>query len=235
MIAEKQAGLQTRVHGNADVAAVLHLSGFWSVAGTHHMTHWRTQQGKWKTVFLSSHSTLFSAFHPSKVSVMPTRPSPSSAAASSISYLKYRTRNDYLCPEISRSDSGVNSFGKQMLIHHILLARIQKWLPWHRLNCEWQTKFQDFDKLVHHSALFPVACVCIPCARGMTGRCTFTSSPGLFMEDIREESGGVKATDAAWFSCFFFIPLKFIDDDSKGAFETRVTLEVKYRHQQTST
>lgn len=95
--------------------------------------------GKWKTVFLSSHITLFSAFHPSKVSVMPTRPSPSSAAASSISYLKSRTRNDYLCPEISRSDSGVNSFGKQMLIHHISLARIQKWLPWHRLNCEWQT------------------------------------------------------------------------------------------------
>lgn len=45
--------------------------------------------------------------------------------------LKDRTRNDYLCPEISGPDFSVNSFGKQMLIHHISLTRIQNWLPWH--------------------------------------------------------------------------------------------------------
>lgn len=161
VITEKQAGLQTLPSSlvtrpasssplfpssgtlwrrQADVARILHLSGFWSsVAGMHHMTHWWIQKGTWKTVLFSSHITFFSAFHPSKVNVMPTRPSLSSAAASSVCYLKSRTRNDYLCPEIPRSDSGVNSFGKQMLIHHISLARIQKWLPWHRLNCEWQT------------------------------------------------------------------------------------------------
>lgn len=120
-------GDATRVQRQADMEAVLHLSGWSSsIAGAHHVTHRQLQQGKRKIVFLSSHVTLFSAFHPSKVSVMPVRLSPSSAAASSISYLKYRTRNDYLCPEISSCDSGVNSFGKQMLIHHISLTRIQK-------------------------------------------------------------------------------------------------------------
>lgn len=120
------------------------------LTGTHHMTRWQIRQGEMEDwVFLSTHITLLFAFHSSKVSVMPICLSPSSAAASSISYLKYRTRNDYLCPEISSSDSSVNSFGKQMLIHHISLTRIQNWLPWHQLNCEWQTLFQDFDKLVH--------------------------------------------------------------------------------------
>lgn len=38
--------------------------------------------------------------------------------------LKDWTRNDCLCPEISGPHSSVNSFGNQMLIHHISLTRI---------------------------------------------------------------------------------------------------------------
>lgn len=134
------------------------------------------------------------AFHSSKVSVMPICLSPYSTAASSISYLKYRTRNDYLCPEISSFDSSVNSFGKQMLIHHISLTRIQNWLPWHQLNCEWQTLFQDFDKLVNQSAFFcHICCVFLVYVRSQEVTPTaphateewvlqFTTSPWMFSQ-----------------------------------------------------
>lgn len=58
-------------------------------------------------------------------------------------------------------DSSVNSFWKQMLIHHIWLTRIQKWLPWHQLNHERKLSLRtsDFVDEPAHYSVFSPSCI----------------------------------------------------------------------------